>query len=118
MRRGGLTRPSAGCIKEHQFADVVTLFLQSIRLCQERIPLVNNAYRGLASLAKVSGEPGSGLGYSEEAGGQDSTSRVCQLPTNQKHNQKVKIGKEQPIVPSSRSCRGDFSHTYWFCGVF
>ncbi|GAB5580362.1 serine/threonine kinase-like domain-containing protein STKLD1 isoform X2 [Prionailurus iriomotensis] len=44
-----------GCIKEHQFADVVTLFLQSIRLCQDRIPLVNNAYRGLASLAKVSG---------------------------------------------------------------
>uniref|UniRef100_A0ABI7VTF6 Protein kinase domain-containing protein n=2 Tax=Felis catus TaxID=9685 RepID=A0ABI7VTF6_FELCA len=43
-----------GCIKEHQFADVVTLFLRSIRLCQDRIPLVNNAYRGLASLAKVS----------------------------------------------------------------
>uniref|UniRef100_A0A8C9JL19 Serine/threonine kinase-like domain-containing protein STKLD1 n=1 Tax=Panthera tigris altaica TaxID=74533 RepID=A0A8C9JL19_PANTA len=47
-----------GCVKEHQFADVVTLFLQSIRLCQDRIPLVNNAYRGLASLAKVSGEGG------------------------------------------------------------
>uniref|UniRef100_A0A452VER1 Serine/threonine kinase-like domain-containing protein STKLD1 n=1 Tax=Ursus maritimus TaxID=29073 RepID=A0A452VER1_URSMA len=43
-----------GCIKEHQFEDVAALFLRSIRLCQDRVPLVNNAYRGLASLAKVS----------------------------------------------------------------
>ncbi|XP_045737847.1 serine/threonine kinase-like domain-containing protein STKLD1 [Mirounga angustirostris] len=60
-----------GCIKEHQFEDVAALFLQSIRLCPDRVPLVNNAYRGLASLAKVSelaalqvvvpGEGGSGL---------------------------------------------------------
>lgn len=37
------------------------LFLQSLRLCQDRVLLVNNACRGLASLVKVSGEPG-GLG--------------------------------------------------------
>ncbi|XP_044120300.1 serine/threonine kinase-like domain-containing protein STKLD1 [Neovison vison] len=43
-----------GCIKKDQFEDVVALFLQSIRLCQDRVLLVNNAYRGLASLAKVS----------------------------------------------------------------
>ncbi|XP_077630757.1 serine/threonine kinase-like domain-containing protein STKLD1 isoform X3 [Crocuta crocuta] len=43
-----------GCIKEHQFADAVTLLLRSIRLCQDRVRLVNNAYRGLASLAKAS----------------------------------------------------------------
>uniref|UniRef100_A0A671FKS5 Serine/threonine kinase-like domain-containing protein STKLD1 n=1 Tax=Rhinolophus ferrumequinum TaxID=59479 RepID=A0A671FKS5_RHIFE len=43
-----------GCIKEHQFEEVVALFLQSIRQCQDRVLLVNNAYRGLASLAKVS----------------------------------------------------------------
>ncbi|XP_029775386.1 serine/threonine kinase-like domain-containing protein STKLD1 isoform X5 [Suricata suricatta] len=43
-----------GCIKEHQFADVVTLVLQSIRLFPDRTLLVNNAYRGLASLVKGS----------------------------------------------------------------
>ncbi|XP_010952744.2 serine/threonine kinase-like domain-containing protein STKLD1 isoform X2 [Camelus bactrianus] len=43
-----------GCIEEHQFEEVVVLFLQSIRLCQDRVLLVNNAYRGLASLAEVS----------------------------------------------------------------
>ncbi|XP_045879038.1 serine/threonine kinase-like domain-containing protein STKLD1 [Meles meles] len=43
-----------GCIKEDQFEDVAALFLQSIRLCQDRVLLVNNAYRGLASLVKVS----------------------------------------------------------------
>lgn len=42
---------------------MAALFLRSIRLCQDRVPLVNNAYRGLASLAKVSGEPGCGQGY-------------------------------------------------------
>ncbi|XP_041581845.1 serine/threonine kinase-like domain-containing protein STKLD1 isoform X3 [Vulpes lagopus] len=45
-----------GCIEEHQFEDVVALFLQSIQLCQDRVPLVNNAYRGLARLAKMSEE--------------------------------------------------------------
>lgn len=44
-------------MSEWQFEKVVDLFLQSIRLSQERVLLVNNAYRGLASLAKVSGEP-------------------------------------------------------------
>ncbi|XP_046949672.1 serine/threonine kinase-like domain-containing protein STKLD1 [Lynx rufus] len=58
-----------GCIKEHQFADVVTLFLQSIRLCQDRIPLVNNAYRGLASLAKVSELAALQVAMPEEGGG-------------------------------------------------
>ncbi|KAM8803999.1 serine/threonine kinase-like domain-containing protein STKLD1 [Rhynchonycteris naso] len=43
-----------GCIKERLFEGVVSLLLQSIRLCQDRVLLVNNAYRGLASLAKVS----------------------------------------------------------------
>lgn len=37
---------------------MVALLLQSIRLCQNRVLLVNNAYRGLASLVEVSGEPG------------------------------------------------------------
>ncbi|XP_072816585.1 serine/threonine kinase-like domain-containing protein STKLD1 isoform X9 [Vicugna pacos] len=43
-----------GCIEEHQFEEVVVLFLRSIRLCQDQVLLVNNAYRGLASLAEVS----------------------------------------------------------------
>ncbi|XP_069871109.1 serine/threonine kinase-like domain-containing protein STKLD1 isoform X2 [Dipodomys merriami] len=43
-----------GCIKESQFEAVVTLLLQSIRLCQDRVLLVNNAFRGLASLTKMS----------------------------------------------------------------
>eukprot|EP00070_Physeter_catodon_P046642 XP_028353536.1 serine/threonine kinase-like domain-containing protein STKLD1 [Physeter catodon] len=43
-----------GCIKEQQFEEVVVLFLQNIGACQDRVLLVNNAYRGLASLAKVS----------------------------------------------------------------
>uniref|UniRef100_I3MWG2 Serine/threonine kinase-like domain-containing protein STKLD1 n=1 Tax=Ictidomys tridecemlineatus TaxID=43179 RepID=I3MWG2_ICTTR len=43
-----------GCMSEWQFEKVVELLLQSIRLSQERVLLVNNAYRGLASLAKVS----------------------------------------------------------------
>lgn len=48
--------PPAGCIKEHLLEEVVVLFLRSLRLCQDRVLLVNNACRGLASLAKVSGE--------------------------------------------------------------
>ncbi|XP_040601105.1 serine/threonine kinase-like domain-containing protein STKLD1 isoform X1 [Mesocricetus auratus] len=43
-----------GCIKESQFEKVVELFLRSIQLCPGRVLLVNNACRGLASLAKVS----------------------------------------------------------------
>ncbi|XP_036187351.1 serine/threonine kinase-like domain-containing protein STKLD1 [Myotis myotis] len=43
-----------GCIPEHLLEEMVVLFLQSLRLCQDRILLVNNACRGLASLAKVS----------------------------------------------------------------
>ncbi|XP_057575859.1 serine/threonine kinase-like domain-containing protein STKLD1 [Hippopotamus amphibius kiboko] len=43
-----------GCIKEQQFEEVAVLFLQSIRLRQDQVLLVNHAYRGLASLAKVS----------------------------------------------------------------
>lgn len=60
--------PAAGCIKEHLFEEVVSLFLQSIRLCQDRVLLVNSAYRGLASLAKVSGEPGDTPGCHWEVG--------------------------------------------------
>ncbi|XP_045018269.1 serine/threonine kinase-like domain-containing protein STKLD1 isoform X2 [Bubalus bubalis] len=43
-----------GCIQEQECAEVVDLLLQSIQLHQDRVLLVNNAYRGLASLAKVS----------------------------------------------------------------
>nr|XP_021527084.1 serine/threonine kinase-like domain-containing protein STKLD1 isoform X3 [Aotus nancymaae] len=43
-----------GCIKEQHFEQVVALLLQSVRLCQDRVLLVNCAYRGLASLVKVS----------------------------------------------------------------
>uniref|UniRef100_A0A8C3W671 Serine/threonine kinase like domain containing 1 n=1 Tax=Catagonus wagneri TaxID=51154 RepID=A0A8C3W671_9CETA len=43
-----------GCVKEQQLEEVVVLFLQSVRLCQDRAPLVTSAYRGLASLVKVS----------------------------------------------------------------
>ncbi|XP_045431134.1 serine/threonine kinase-like domain-containing protein STKLD1 isoform X2 [Pipistrellus kuhlii] len=43
-----------GCIEEHLLEEVVVLFLRSLRLCQDRVLLVNNACRGLASLAKVS----------------------------------------------------------------
>ncbi|XP_042131012.1 serine/threonine kinase-like domain-containing protein STKLD1 isoform X7 [Peromyscus maniculatus bairdii] len=43
-----------GCIKETQFEKVVELFLRSIQLCPDRVLLVNNVCRGLASLAKVS----------------------------------------------------------------
>nr|KAF6487681.1 serine/threonine kinase like domain containing 1 [Rousettus aegyptiacus] len=43
-----------GCIREHQLEEVVVLLLRSVRLCQDRVLLVNNAYRGLANLVKVS----------------------------------------------------------------
>lgn len=49
---------STGCIKEHELEQVTALLLHSVRLCQDRVLLVNNAYRGLASLAKRSGEQG------------------------------------------------------------
>ena len=84
-----------GCVKEQQLEKVVVLFLQSIRLCQDRVLLVTSAYRGLASLAKASGEPG-GRGVGARKRGQ-TTSHVCQLPTNQT---KVKTGKSTccPII--------------------
>ncbi|CAI9175064.1 unnamed protein product [Rangifer tarandus platyrhynchus] len=50
-RRAG---PSPGCIQEQECAEVADLLLQSVQLCQDRVLLLNNAYRGLASLAKVS----------------------------------------------------------------
>lgn len=36
---------------------MMALCLHSVRLCQDRVLLVNNACRGMASLVKVSGEP-------------------------------------------------------------
>lgn len=63
-RAQAVTRPPApsGCIQESLLEEVVMLFLRSLRLCQDRVLLVNNACRGLASLAQVSGEPvGTGL---------------------------------------------------------
>ncbi|XP_007952516.1 serine/threonine kinase-like domain-containing protein STKLD1 [Orycteropus afer afer] len=65
-----------GCIQEHQLEQMTGLFLQSIQLCQDRVLLVNNAYRGLASLVKMSelaafqvvmpSESGSGLRFLHE----------------------------------------------------
>ncbi|XP_049567830.1 serine/threonine kinase-like domain-containing protein STKLD1 [Orcinus orca] len=46
--------PPAGCIGEQQLEEVVVLILQSIRACQDRALLVNNACQALASLAKMS----------------------------------------------------------------
>nr|KAF6434554.1 serine/threonine kinase like domain containing 1 [Molossus molossus] len=43
-----------GCIKEPLFEEVVSLFVRSIRQGQDRVLLLNNALRGLASLAKAS----------------------------------------------------------------
>ncbi|KAL6085452.1 hypothetical protein STEG23_004654 [Scotinomys teguina] len=43
-----------GCIKESQFEKVVELFLRSIQLYPDRVLLVKNVCRGLASLTKVS----------------------------------------------------------------
>ncbi|XP_006900685.1 PREDICTED: probable inactive protein kinase-like protein SgK071 [Elephantulus edwardii] len=43
-----------GCIEEHQLEKVVVLLLRSVQLCQDRVLLVNNACRGLASLVKTS----------------------------------------------------------------
>lgn len=58
----------------------MVLFLQSLRLCQDRVLLVNNACRGLASLAKVSGEPGrtgpEGVGPSLGGRGSEGRGRI------------------------------------------
>ncbi|KAM5328790.1 serine/threonine kinase-like domain-containing protein STKLD1 isoform 2-T2 [Glossophaga mutica] len=43
-----------GCIEAHLFEEVVSLLLQSIRLRQDKVLLVNSAYRALAGLAQVS----------------------------------------------------------------
>lgn len=60
-----------GCIKEQLLEEVVVLLLRSLRLCQGRVLLVNNACRGLASLAKVSGE--------QLAGGSTGRARILPL---------------------------------------
>ncbi|XP_045145297.1 serine/threonine kinase-like domain-containing protein STKLD1 [Echinops telfairi] len=57
-----------GCIKEEQLEQVTVLLLQSVRLCQDRVRLVTNAYRGLASLAKVSGLVAFRVAMPDEAG--------------------------------------------------
>ena len=90
--------PSTGCIQEQECAEVVDLLLQSIRLHQDRVLLVNNAYRGLASLAKVSGEPRpsraaalrreAGLPVKPAGGPQTKTMHT------------LKQGKETPTVPA------------------
>ncbi|KAM9722456.1 serine/threonine kinase-like domain-containing protein STKLD1 [Dama dama] len=43
-----------GCVQEQECAEVADLLLRSVQLCQDRVLLLNNAYRGLASLAKAS----------------------------------------------------------------
>ncbi|XP_053523762.1 serine/threonine kinase-like domain-containing protein STKLD1 [Artibeus jamaicensis] len=83
-----------GCIGEQLFEEVVALLLQSIRLHQDRVLLVNNAYRALASLAQVSElaalrvvvpeERGSGLAltretYARHRDDPEVVENVCQL---------------------------------------
>lgn len=85
---------------------MVDLLLQSIQLHQDRVLLVNNAYRGLASLAKVSGEPGSngaaalrrrGAGFPvKPAGGPQHT---------------LKAGKRDTQSPSTQASSGPTSHS-------
>lgn len=79
-RRAG---PSAGCIQEQECAEVADLLLRSVQLCQDRVLLLNNAYRGLASLAKVSGEPGPNGAAARRRGGLPS--EACWWPTDQNH---------------------------------
>lgn len=77
---GDQALPTAGCIQEEQLEEVVALLLRSIQLGQDRVQLVNNAYRGLASLAKASGELGwcqlSPAGLHQERRGRGLKGRV------------------------------------------
>lgn len=85
--------PPAGCIPEHLLEEMVVLFLQSLRLCQDRVLLVNNACRGLASLAKVSGEPGrpgpEGRGLHWGDRGSEGRGRIFPSTVAQSHLQPV-----------------------------
>ncbi|KAG8509454.1 Serine/threonine kinase-like domain-containing protein STKLD1, partial [Galemys pyrenaicus] len=49
-----VTVATAGCLEEEQSVQVVALLLRGMQLCPERVLLVVNACRGLASLAKAS----------------------------------------------------------------
>lgn len=81
---------------------MVALFLKSIHLSQDRVLLVKNAYRGLASLAKVSGEHGDQLGCRWEAGA-NSASTVFQWPTNQRQKPSQ---NRRTIVPHPEVAQG------------
>lgn len=77
---------------------MVDLLLQSVRLYQDRVLLVNNAYRGLASLAKVSGEPGpNGAATLRQGGvGGGLPSEACWWPTDQNHTHTQSREKKHP----------------------
>lgn len=108
----GRAGPSAGCVREQQCEEVVVLLLQSIRQCQDRALLVNNACRGLASLVKGSGEPGDRPATGRGRQTRQVTSACC--PQEQKQN--VSRGQEKrPVVPGYH---GDLSYAFcWFKAV-
>ena len=79
------------------------LLLQSVQLCQDRVLLLNNAYRGLASLAKVSGEPG------------PNGAAARRRPTDQTHAHTQ--SRETPS-PSMQASSAPTSHSLgWPCVV-
>lgn len=70
----------------------MVLLLRSVRLCQDRVLLVNNAYRGLANLVKVSGEAGGGPGCCWEGGRRPSR---CCLPAAHKPETEAQVQKRK-----------------------
>lgn len=94
--------PPAGCIGEQQLEEVVVLILQSIRACQDRALLVNNACQALASLAKMSGEPGT-AGAATRRWGQTPPATPAGSPqTKSKHTLKAGRGNTySPIAQTS-----------------
>ena len=87
---------------------MVDLLLQSIQLHQDRVLLVNNAYRGLASLAKVSGEPGSNGAAALRPGGGGAGFPVKPAGGPQ-HT--LKAGKRDTQSPSTQASSGPTSHS-------
>lgn len=102
MTRLAWPGPAAGCIKEQQFEEVVVLFLRSVRLCPDRVLLVNNAARGLASLVKVSGEAGDGPGCCCGEGMGDTrqgeSARCPQSQTRGPSSEKEKKSQPSPTI--------------------
>ena len=77
---------------------MVDLLLQSVRLYQDRVLLVNNAYRGLASLAKRAAPPGPpGAATPRPAGARGGLpSEACWWPTDQNHTHTQSREKKHP----------------------